>query len=231
MHSRRPILPCLVLLLLSGCAETDFMTAGPVSRRVAEGADPRGADQRTTEPRSSTTPFADPRNATLEQRLDQINQRLNQVDDRVDGLAGAVSGAQKRADEAVRKADTVDGRLTRLWTNRFNQKAASSLEVYFSPDSIDLTDAAQTVLVWVAKEMEQYPTLTVELGGYTDARGSVDYNYGLSQRRVDAVRKFLMDKGIQVARIQSASLGPVTNADIPDAKKRRVTLKLLVDRE
>ena len=82
-----------------------------------------------------------------------------------------------------------------------------------------------------AKEMDEHPTLTVELGGFTDPRGSVDYNYALSQRRVDAVRKFLIDKGIQLARIQSASLGPLTNSDIPDAKKRRVTLKLLVDRE
>ena len=228
MQSRRLIPPCLVLLLLSGCAETDFMTAGPVSPRVGESTDGREAGQPKAERRNAPV---DPRNAALEQRLGQINQRLNQVDDRVDGLAGAVGGAQKRADEAVRKADTVDGRLTRLWTNRFNQKTASSLEVYFTPDSIDLTDAAQTVLVWVAKEMEEYPTLTVELGGYTDPRGSVDYNYGLSQRRVDAVRKFLIDKGIQLARIQSASLGPLTNSDIPDAKKRRVTLKLLVDRE
>jgi outer membrane protein OmpA-like peptidoglycan-associated protein len=217
-----------VLLLLPGCAETDFMTAGPVSSRAGTSADRRDAAKPSPEP--SPAPV-DPRNAALEQRLDQINQRLNQVDDRVDGLAGAASGAQKRADEAVRKADTVDGRLTRLWSNRFNQTAASSLEVYFSPDSIDLTDAAQTVLVWVAKEMEEHPTLTVELGGFTDPRGSVDYNYALSQRRVDTVRKFLLDKGIQLARIQSASLGPLTNSDIPDAKKRRVTLKLLVDRE
>ena len=34
----------------------------------------------------------------------------------------------------------------RLWTNRFNQKAASSLEVFFAPDSSDLNDVAQTAL-------------------------------------------------------------------------------------
>jgi outer membrane protein OmpA-like peptidoglycan-associated protein len=227
MRSPRPTAAYLVLLLLlSGCAtETDFMTAGPPSDRGGGSAERRvaGGDPRNV--------GGDPRSAALAQRLDQMNQRLNQIDDRVDGLAGAATGAQKRADEAARKADTVDGRLTRLWTNRFNQKPASSLEVYFSPDSIELTDAAQTVLVWVVKEMEEHPTLTVELGGYTDPRGTVDYNYALSHRRVDAVRKFLMDKGIQIARIQSASLGPLTNSDIPDAKKRRVTLKLLVDRE
>jgi len=219
MRPRRLTVPYLLLLLLSGCAETDFMTAGPVPSTNAAA------------PGDGTGDTTDRRNASVDQKIDQMNRRLNEVDNRVQGLEGGVAGAQKRADEAARKAESVDGRLTRLWTNRFNQQSASSLEVYFSPDSIELTDAAQTVLVWVAKEMEDHPTLTVELGGYTDPKGGVDYNYALSQRRVDAVRKFLMEKGIQLSRIQSASLGPLTNSDIPDAKKRRVTLKLLIDRE
>jgi len=231
MRSRpRPTLPLLVLLLCSGCAGTDFMTADPVPSRVAATTNPSIGAAPPTGGAVSGMPVSN-KPGSVEDRLDQMNRRLDQVDDRVEGLAGSVSNAQKRADEAGRKADTVDSRLTRLWKNRFNQTSASSLEVYFSPDSIDLSDAAQTVLVMVAKEMEEHPTLTVELGGYTDPRGGVDYNYALAQRRVDAVRKFLMDKGIQLARIQSASLGPVTDPDIPDAKKRRVTVKLLVDRE
>jgi outer membrane protein OmpA-like peptidoglycan-associated protein len=203
------------------------MTADPAPARVTQTSQVSQA----RDPGAPATRAQSGSTLSVEERLEQMNQRLNQVDERVEGLAGSVSNAQKRADEASKKAETVDGRLTRLWKNRFNQATASSLEVYFSPDSIELTDAAQTALVAVAKEMEDHPTLTVELGGYTDPRGGTDYNYGLSQRRVDAVRKFLMDKGIQLGRIQSASLGPITNADIPDAKKRRVTLKLLVDRD
>jgi OmpA-OmpF porin, OOP family len=153
------------------------------------------------------------------------------VGGQVQGLEKGMAGAQSRAEDAAKKADRVDGRLTRLWKNRFNQKAADSLEVYFSPDSIDLSDAAQTALAGVVKEMEANPALTVELGGYTDPRGSLDYNYALSQRRVDAVRRFLIDKGIQLGRIQAASLGPIAGSDVPDAKKRRVTLRLMVDQE
>jgi outer membrane protein OmpA-like peptidoglycan-associated protein len=156
---------------------------------------------------------------------------MNEMSQRVQTLEGGVANAQNQADAAARKAEGVDSRLTRLWTNRFNQKAADSFEVYFSPDSIDLTDAAQTALAAVVTEMEASPTLTVELGGYTDPRGAVDYNYALSQRRVEAVRRFLMDRGIQLVRIQTASLGPMSSTDIPDAKKRRVTVRLMVDRE
>ena len=204
---RMSILPPAMLWLASGCAATApaYVTPGPEAPPAREA----GVDERVT----------------------AVEKRVNEMGQRVQTLEGGVSGAQSRADEAARKAEGVNSRLTRLWTNRFNQKTADSLEVYFSPDSIDLSDAAQTALAAVVKEMAANPTLTVELGGYTDPRGALDYNYALSQRRVDAVRRFLMDRGIQLARIQAASLGPISSADIPDVKKRRVTLRLMVDQE
>ena len=203
----RPLLASL--LLLAGCAATQ-PAYEPVPARSA------GADDRVT---------------AVEGRMNEMSQRLDQVGGQVQRLEGGVAAAQGRADEAAKKAEGVNDRLTRLWTNRFNQKQADSLEIYFSPDSIELTDAAQTALVAVVREMEAHPTLTVELGGYTDSRGALDYNYGLSQRRVDAVRRFLMDKGIQLSRIQAASLGPLAAGGIPDAKKRRVTVRLMADSE
>lgn len=209
MMRRVGILPPAMLWLVSGCAATAPAYVTPVP-----------------DARSAPAPSAqiDARVSAIEGRLKEMGQRLDKVD-------GQVAGAQRSADAASKKAEGVDGRLTRLWSNRFNQAAAHSLEVYFSPDSIDLSDAAQTALAGVVKEMKANPTLTVELGGYTDPRGALDYNYGLSQRRVDAVRRFLMERGIQLARIEAASLGPISSTDIPDVKKRRVTIRLMVDRE
>jgi outer membrane protein OmpA-like peptidoglycan-associated protein len=171
------------------------------------------------------------REAQVDERVTAVEKRVNEMSQRVQTLEGGVADAQDQAEAAARKAEGVDSRLTRLWTNRFNQKMSDSLEVYFAPDRIDLSDAAQTALTAVVTEMKAHPTLTVELGGYTDPRGALDYNYALSQRRVEAVRRFLMDRGIQLVRIQSASLGPISSTDIPDVKKRRVTLRLMVDQE
>src|SRR5512143_1148996 len=206
----RVVLPAL-LMLVAGCAATT------PDRAVSSGSAPdREIDQRV---------------AQVEGRVEEMSQRLETVGGQVRSLESGVARAQDTADVAGRKAAGVDSRLTRLWTNRFNQKAASSLEVFFAPDSSDLNDGAQTALAGVARDMEENPSLTVELGGYTDRRGALDYNYGLSQRRVNAVRRFLMDKGIQLGRIQAASLGPATEANISDAKKRRVTIRLMVDPE
>lgn len=207
MRKRMGVLSPALLWLVTGCAATEPAYVTPV-------------------------PAAQPtRTAQADERVAAVEKRVSEMGQRVETLEGGVASAQSRADEAARKAEGVDGRLTRLWSNRFNQKTADSLEVFFSPDSIDLSDAAQTALSAVVAEMKAHPTLTVELGGYTDPRGALDYNYALSQRRVDAVRRFLMDRGIQLARIQSASLGPISSTDIPDVKKRRVTLRLMVDQE
>jgi len=49
----------------------------------------------------------------------------------------------------------------------------------------------------------------------------------LSQRRVEAVRRYLVQKGIELSRIQSIGLGVLNDPKMPDASKRRVTVKLL----
>ncbi len=169
-------------------------------------------------------------NETAE-HLDRVSSQVNDVAAQVKKLEGAVAGAQKQAEVATSKAGGVDSRLTRLWSNRYNQKVADTLDLYFALDSAELPDAAQTALLGVAKELEASPTLIVELGGYTDPKGTVDYNYALSQRRVEAVRRFLLEKGIQLSRIRTVSLGPITAGGTPDAKKRRVTVKLMADQD
>ena len=202
-----------LVILLSGCS-----AVGPYG--IALGS-----------PGATSGEAVDWRVTRVEGRLDEMSKRIDSVGEQVEGLQGGVIRAQDTADRASRQAVAVDTRLTRLWTNRFNQRTASSLEVFFAQDSSELNDAAQTALVGVAKDLEENPALTVELGGYTDRLGALDYNYGLSQRRVNSVRRFLMDRGINLVRIQAASLGPDSETNISDAKRRRVTIRLLVDQD
>jgi OOP family OmpA-OmpF porin len=103
--------------------------------------------------------------------------------------------------------------------------------VYFGFDRSDLDDGAQTVLLALVKELQANPSLTVELAGYTDTKGPREYNYQLSQRRVEAVRRFLVDKGVGLSRIQAVGLGPVIAAQTPEAQKRRVTARLMLDQD
>jgi OOP family OmpA-OmpF porin len=199
----------VVVMLVSGCATKGYVR-DMFAKKDAE------IDQRFVK---------------VEGQVEGVNTEVKGVTTQVKSLEGAVAEAKGRADAAMSKAEGVDSRLTRLWTNRYNHKTADTLEVYFGFDKHELTDGAQTALAGVVKELQANPTLIVELGGYTDPKGTVDYNYGLSQRRVEAVRRFLVEKGIPLTRVHAVGLGPITAKETPDEKKRRVTVKMLVDQD
>ncbi len=161
----------------------------------------------------------------------KVGQRLEGVDSRVQNVEGSVGVAGDLAQGARAKANDVDSRLTRLWAGRYNQKVTDTFDVTFGFDRADLGDSAQTVLASVLKELQANPSLTVELTGYTDPQGKRDYNYQLSQRRAEAVQRFLVDKGVQLSRVRLVGLGPIMDPSAPAEKKRRVTVRLMVDQD
>ena len=169
----------------------------------------------------------------VDQKVDTVNTQLSGQIKTVEASLGDTTqlarGAGERADAAMAKAGGVDTRLTRIWSNRYNQKTVDTVEVYFGFDQADLSDGAQTALLGVVKELQASPTLIVRLGGFTDPTGTRDYNYGLAQRRVEAVRRFLVDKGVELSRVQAIGMGPLEDRNIPEEKKRRVTVTLMTD--
>jgi outer membrane protein OmpA-like peptidoglycan-associated protein len=171
-------------------------------------------------------------------RMDGLGNQIKTTDANLGETTKLALGAGERADGAVAKADgamtkagNVDSRLTRIWSNRYNQKAVDTVEVYFGFDQAELSDGAQTALIGVVKELEANPTLVVKLGGFTDPKGTKSYNYTLAQRRVEAVRRYLADKGVQLSRVQAIGMGPLDDRGTPNEKKRRVTVTLMIDAE
>lgn len=209
--TRIAILLPAVLMAASGCATKDWV-------RDLMGKKEVEIDQR------------------MDQRVDGVNTQIKTVESQVKTVESSLGettqlarGAGERADAAMAKAGGVDSRLTRIWSTRYNQKAVDTVEIYFGFDQADLSDGAQTALVGVVKELDASPTLVVRLGGFTDPKGTKNYNYGLAQRRVDAVRRFLAEKGVQLSRVQAIGMGSLEDPGIPDDKKRRVTVTLMID--
>jgi outer membrane protein OmpA-like peptidoglycan-associated protein len=231
------VLPA-VLLLVSGCATKKWVRETLEQKEASIG-------QRVDQQFEQRDTKIGERFGTVEGRLSGEAQRVDSVGQRVDGMGQrvgtletsvteattAATGARDVGNSALAKAEGTDRRLTRLWSNRYSPKVVDTLDVYFRFDRADLDDGAQTALVALVKELQSNPSLAVELIGYTDTKGPREYNYQLSQRRVDAVRRFLVDKGVALARIQAVGLGPVAAAQTPDSQKRRVTAKLLLDQD
>ncbi|MDX1667070.1 MAG: OmpA family protein, partial [Saprospiraceae bacterium] len=55
--------------------------------------------------------------------------------------------------------------------------------------------------------MKKYPTMQIELGAHTDARGSDDYNMNLSLRRAESAKRFLVERGIAPHRVKPFGYG------------------------
>ncbi len=68
--------------------------------------------------------------------------------------------------------------------------------------------------------MIQYPTMVIELSSHTDSRGNDEFNQKLSQRRAESAKNYLVDKGIDTARIQAVGYGEtmLLNNCVNDAK-------------
>ncbi len=84
----------------------------------------------------------------------------------------------------------------------------------------------------LALMMDENRHMVIQLEGHTDFRGSPQLNMELSQKRVDAVRGYLISKGVDKHRIKTRAFGgtqPLTREDTPDAHavNRRVEVRIL----
>jgi OOP family OmpA-OmpF porin len=65
------------------------------------------------------------------------------------------------------------------------------------------------------------PGLNVRIEGHTDDVGSMKYNIGLSGKRAQAIKDYLVDKGIDPSRITTTGLGyarPIADNDTPEGR-------------
>jgi outer membrane protein OmpA-like peptidoglycan-associated protein/Tol biopolymer transport system component len=93
--------------------------------------------------------------------------------------------------------------------------------VFFGFDSYVLTDAAKEKLSDIVKALKDYPKLSLEIRGYTDAMGSYEYNQRLSEKRAKAVTDFIVNNGIDAIRLKTTGFSESENVAInafPDGR-------------
>lgn len=97
----------------------------------------------------------------------------------------------------------------------------------FRPFSAEILPSSHQVLNDAAKVLLDYTTLRLEIGGHTDPAGDPQANRQLSQQRADAVRQYLISRGVQAWRLLAVGYGserPRFNNATPQgrAQNRRV---------
>jgi OOP family OmpA-OmpF porin len=80
--------------------------------------------------------------------------------------------------------------------------------------------------------MSENNRMVIQLEGHTDYQGNAKENLKLSQARVDAVKQYLVSKGVSKSRIKTKAFGgtmPVSREETPEAHRmnRRVEMRIL----
>ena len=84
----------------------------------------------------------------------------------------------------------------------------------------------------VVQMLHNNPRMVIQLEGHTDNRGDAKMNLQLSQQRVDAVKAYLLSKGVSKNRVKTKAFGgamPLSKEDTEEAHKlnRRVEARIL----
>ncbi len=101
--------------------------------------------------------------------------------------------------------------------------------VNFATDSSTLNSSAKSILDGVVGKMSAHPSSHFTIEGHTDSRSTDDYNLALSERRANAVKSYLVSKGVDASSLSAVGKGesqPVASNDTKEgrAANRRVDI-------
>jgi len=225
------------VFLSVGCATKKFVreSVAPVQQRI-DGVDKTNAEQAKAI-------------AELEKGVSRADERAQAADSRAGAAAREASRANeqaavgiKQAGEAqtlaqkgIAQAGQVERGLGTLGTkveNLDSYKLVSTDTVVFDLGMATLTDEAKQQLDGIVAKIGSMKHYLVEVQGFTDSTGAPETNLRLSQRRADAVVRYLSMQGkLPLFRIQNVGYGednPAADNTTRDGRKlnRRVEIRV-----
>lgn len=155
----------------------------------------------------------------------------------IGGLAGAVAGGlvgnqigayMDRQEAALRDAMAAATAADQASIQRSQDVLIATFksDMFFDFDSATLKPGGYAEIDRVSKVLADYPQTMVEIQGHTDSSGSEAYNQALSERRADAVRNALSQRGIADDRMTAIGFGESQPVSSSASANRRVTMVL-----
>ncbi|HUA15453.1 MAG TPA: OmpA family protein [Verrucomicrobiae bacterium] len=169
--------------------------------------------------------------ARVQAGLANVNAKTAEADQKAQTAGQNATQAQQMADSA----NTRVGVLTNTVANLDNYHAVAETSVKFGFNRDNLTSKAKAALDQLAGSIASTKGYIIALEGGCDSVGSADYNYGLSQRRADAVVQYLASKyNVPAHKIYVIGLGkdkPLESnkTSTGRADNRRVDVRLMTN--
>jgi outer membrane protein OmpA-like peptidoglycan-associated protein len=106
---------------------------------------------------------------------------------------------------------------------------AKQVKVFFDAGKTEVKDSFKPSLDVLWKDLEQYPTLGIEISGFASSEGTEELNREISNKRAIAVLEYFNFKGVVRRRIVAKGYGATTGTQSTGAKEesRRVEVRLV----
>ena len=114
-------------------------------------------------------------------------------------------------------------------------KVVLNADTFFDFDKATLKPEGRQVLDQIAAQVETINLETLIATGHTDSIGTEQYNQGLSERRANSVKEYLVSKGVPADRVYTegkGELSPVASNATREgrAQNRRVEIEIVGSR-
>ena len=112
------------------------------------------------------------------------------------------------------------------------EKGRQTLNVEFDFDKSTIKKGYYQDIDDLAQVMKDYPDLSVVIEGHTDSVGTAAYNKKLSQERADAVKKYMVEKGIDANRLKAQGFGedkPIAGNETEEGRQKNRRVEAAVD--
>ncbi len=119
-----------------------------------------------------------------------------------------------------------------------NPKGGESIALFYEYDRAELHPRAQKQLDIIADILKASPAKKLRISGYTDAKGTDDYNLDLSKKRAESVKQYFFTHGVPIAQVETSGLGkqlPLSpnvkadGSDNPEGRSRNRRAEILLD--
>lgn len=129
---------------------------------------------------------------------------------------GSTLGSGAQATSNLQAVEALKSELGAVQTDRGTMVSLPG-DVTFDFDKATIRDSAKGTLDRLAELIQAGAAGAITIEGHTDAKGDDDYNRRLSEDRADAVKVYLVGKGVDESRLRTIGLGEMRPV-APNAK-------------